>query len=297
MATVVYIEDEADIRQDVAEELREAGYDVIEAENGIDGLAAIRSNNPDLVLCDVSMPGMSGLEVLSELRQKQDRYNDLPFIFLTALADRGDIILGKKTGADDYLTKPIDLEMLLATIDTRLCQINRIEEKNNRQLVKLYRSLTGENVMPADHGVQDIKNSEDEEPSVGGLAISIVANDLKVFSSELFDCQEAISLFEVQGHNVVSMNSGRKFLDTLETGTFPDLALVTLNTVDLAAPLLVKVLRGAYEAMFPVLLLVPPDMAGMVDEEQLELFDGIVNFPCTALEFASEIVRLLPQDH
>lgn len=289
MVTIVYIEDEADIRQDVAEELREADYDVIEADNGIDGLAAIKDNRPDLVLCDISMPGMSGLELLSELRKSSAHYNDLPFIFLTALADRADIINGKKIGADDYLTKPIDLEMLLATIDTRLRQIKRIEEKKNRQLVKLYLTLTADSTLPDVEAVQDIMASDGEETPGGGFSISIIADDV-------FDCQKIVSMFEVQGHDVLSMNSGRKFLDMLEKGVFPDLALLTIHTVDLAAPLLIKLIRDTYQVPFPVLLLIPSGMSEVMDEENLQLFDGHIELPCTAEEFATEILKLLPQD-
>lgn len=288
MTTIVYIEDEAGIRQDVSEELREANYNVIEADNGIDGLAAIRGHRPDLVLCDISMPGMSGLELLSEVRKGDPLYRDLPFIFLTALADRSDIINGKKIGADDYLTKPIDLELLLVTIDTRLRQIKSFEEKKNRQLVKLYLTLTGDDAMPDVNVPQGIMAGNEEETSGSGLAITIIADDL-------FDSQEVVSMFEAQGHDVVSMNSGRKFLDILETGVLPDLVLMTLHTVDLAAPLLIKLLKDTYRAQFPVLLLIPHDMTKMVDEEQRGLFDGHIVFPCTAAEFSAEILKLLPQ--
>jgi len=282
MATIVYIEDEEDIRQDVSEELHEAGYDVIEACNGAEGLAAIRSSRPDMVVCDVSMPVMTGLELLAELREGDARYNDLPFIFLTALADRGDIINGKKAGADDYLTKPIDLEMLLATVDTRLRQVKRAENKKNNQMVKLYKARAGEDAMPSVEAEQD-------ETLNGGLAITVIADDL-------FKTDKVILMFEAQGHEVVRMNSGRKFLDELEAGTFPDLALMALNTVDLAAPLLIKLMRDTYQISFPVLLLIPPDMDCKVGDDQLQLFDGHIAFPCTAQEFAAEVLKLLPQN-
>jgi len=84
VVTIVYIEDEEAIRGDVAEELLDSGYNIIESDNGIDGLKAIRTHHPDLVLCDVSMLGMSGLEVLSELRAGDASFNGVPVIFLTA---------------------------------------------------------------------------------------------------------------------------------------------------------------------------------------------------------------------
>ena len=279
MATIVYIEDEEEIRRNIADELREFDYNVIEADNGVDGLAAIRSSHPDLILCDISMPGMSGLELLSELRDGDARYSDLPFVFLTALADRGDIIDGKKSGADDYLTKPIDLEMLLATIDMRLCQVNRIEENKNRQLVKLYLTLTGE----------DATQSDASKTPSRGMAITIITDDM-------FDAGLPVSMLKSQGHNVACLNSGRKFLDILETGTCPDLVLMTFNTLDLSAPLLVKLMKDTYQTPFPALLLIPPNMANKVGDEQLRLFNGYIEFPCTAAEFSMEILKLLPRE-
>lgn len=279
MVTIVYIEDEEDIRRDVAEELRDSDYNVIEAGNGIDGLKAITQHRPDLVLCDISMPGMSGLELLTKLRAGEESYNDLPFIFLTALADRADIITGKKSGADDYLTKPIDLEILLATIETHLRRLKCIEEKRDQQLVKLYRAITDE---------QGAVVSEETEVQETGLEITIVADDT-------FGSDGVVSLLEAQGHKVQRMKSGRKFLDALEGGMSPSLVLMTLYTVDLAAPLLVKLAKDTYQTPFPILLLVPTGMYDRVGDDQLNLFDGHIEFPCAAEKFVAEIQKLLPQ--
>lgn len=117
---ILCIEDEEDIRFMLVEELEDEGYEVLEAENGEIGLAMIRSNCPDLILCDVNMPVMGGRELLVQLRENHPEYNGIPFIFLSAFADNKDVVSGLELGADDYLTKPIDLDVLLAKVSDAL---------------------------------------------------------------------------------------------------------------------------------------------------------------------------------
>ncbi|GHA21493.1 hypothetical protein GCM10007989_16040 [Devosia pacifica] len=125
-ARILCVEDEADLRADLCEELVANGYVVDEAGNGHDALALLRAQRYDLVLCDITMPRMSGLELLRQVRQEQG-LGELPFVFLTALAGRQDIIAGKQAGVDDYLTKPIDFDLMLITIAARLDQVARIK--------------------------------------------------------------------------------------------------------------------------------------------------------------------------
>ncbi|MBJ3783174.1 response regulator [Devosia sediminis] len=120
------IEDETDLRADMCEELTAAGFDVDEAGDGREALDLLLSEHYDLVLCDITMPGMSGIELLRTVR-RQERLADLPFIFLTALTSRQDVIVGKQAGVDDYLTKPIDFDLMLITISARLDQVARIK--------------------------------------------------------------------------------------------------------------------------------------------------------------------------
>lgn len=123
---VLCVEDEAQLRRDITDELTEDGYSVIEAGNGEEALARLAETRPDLVLCDISMPGLSGYDVLSALQKKGSDYAEIPFVFLSALADPRQIVDGKRLGADDYLVKPIDYDLLLATVDARLRQVERI---------------------------------------------------------------------------------------------------------------------------------------------------------------------------
>lgn len=120
MTRILCIEDEEDFRETLAEFLRLSGYDVVEAANGVQGLAAIQKYSPDLILCDINMPEMTGHELITKLRVEYPEKASIPFIFLTACGQKRDILTGHKLGADDYLIKPIDFDLLLSTIESRL---------------------------------------------------------------------------------------------------------------------------------------------------------------------------------
>jgi DNA-binding response OmpR family regulator len=124
---VLCIEDDRETAALLAEELAERGYEVSLAYNGRDGLAAILAGRPDLVLCGLSMPGMSGFDVLQRLTAFGPRFRDMPFIFLTALRDRDSELRGRQLGADDYVAKPIDFEVLDAILSARLAHVVRVK--------------------------------------------------------------------------------------------------------------------------------------------------------------------------
>ncbi len=101
MPKILCIDDEEDLRQDIVEELQEAGYEVLEASNGKEGLQVILNDEPDLVVSDITMPVMDGYELISTLRTNHTKYDEMPFIFLSALADKENVLKGMKTGSDD----------------------------------------------------------------------------------------------------------------------------------------------------------------------------------------------------
>ncbi len=119
MKTILLIEDNADMRENTAEILELASYRVLKAENGRRGVELARKEKPDLVLCDIMMPELDGYSVLHLLGKNHDTA-ELPFIFLTAKAERGDVRKGMELGADDYLTKPFEESELLNAVEGRL---------------------------------------------------------------------------------------------------------------------------------------------------------------------------------
>jgi DNA-binding response OmpR family regulator len=122
---ILCIEDDRETAALIAEELVDRGYEVTVAYDGREGLAAILRTMPDLVLSDISMPAMSGFELLERLVALAPRFSKMPFVFLTALTDRDNELRGRQLGADDYVTKPIDFEVLATIIAARLAGVAR----------------------------------------------------------------------------------------------------------------------------------------------------------------------------
>jgi DNA-binding NarL/FixJ family response regulator len=116
---ILVIEDHAPMRRNLMMILEMEGFQAIGAEDGRKGLELARQETPDLILCDVMMPELDGYSVLQSLRE-DSRTANIPFIFLTARGERDDMRFGMNSGADDYLTKPVEHEELLAAIQARL---------------------------------------------------------------------------------------------------------------------------------------------------------------------------------
>lgn len=119
MKKILLIEDNPDVRENTAEILEFANFDVATAENGRVGVVKAREYHPDLILCDIMMPELDGYGVLNRL-SRDPATAGIPFVFLTAKADRSDIRKGMSMGADDYITKPFEEGELLEAIDSRL---------------------------------------------------------------------------------------------------------------------------------------------------------------------------------
>lgn len=120
MATILCVEDETYLREYIAEELEDRNYTALQAEDGKQGLEMILKHKPDLVLCDIDMPNMDGYQLQFALRGKHPEFADVPFIFLTALVDKDEVLAGMRSGADAYLTKPIDYAIMITTIEASL---------------------------------------------------------------------------------------------------------------------------------------------------------------------------------
>lgn len=140
--TVLIIEDNEDIRESTAEILELANYDVLQAQNGKAGVEIANTHFPDLILCDIMMPELDGYGVLYML-SKNPKTSVIPFIFLTAKAERMDMRKGMEMGADDYLTKPFDDVELLNAIESRLSKKNKNELFYSQSMEKLSSLLGG----------------------------------------------------------------------------------------------------------------------------------------------------------
>jgi CRP-like cAMP-binding protein/CheY-like chemotaxis protein len=125
MKKILVIEDNTDVRENLAEILTLSGYAASTAENGKIGAAKAQTELPDLILCDIMMPELDGYGVLHIL-SRSAKTADIPFIFLTAKAEKEDFRRGMALGADDYITKPFDDALLLQAIEHRLKKSERL---------------------------------------------------------------------------------------------------------------------------------------------------------------------------
>jgi CheY-like chemotaxis protein len=115
MQTVLVIEDEAPLRANLVRILCAEDYRVVAAADGDEGIRCVLSERPDLVICDILMPRVDGFGVLAALRSRPESAA-IPFIFLSASADKDDFARGLKSGANEYVTKPFKIADLLAAV-------------------------------------------------------------------------------------------------------------------------------------------------------------------------------------
>ena len=128
MKKILLIKDNEAMRENTAEMLELANYEVVTAENGKVGMEKAKSVSPDLIICDIMMPELDGYGVLEALSQNEST-QFIPFIFLSAKTERGDIRKGMNLGADDYITKPFTEEELLEAIESRLAKSSILQER------------------------------------------------------------------------------------------------------------------------------------------------------------------------
>jgi len=164
MATILLIEDNLEVRENTAEILELSDYKVLTAANGKEGVALAKVELPDLIICDIMMPELDGYGVLHILN-KDPKTNGIPFIFLTAKAEKDDFRKGMNLGADDYLTKPFDDLALLDAVEIRLkkSQIAKAKKSDDKssytttkgleELDKLIQDASRMTTLPAKHSV------------------------------------------------------------------------------------------------------------------------------------------------
>jgi two-component system alkaline phosphatase synthesis response regulator PhoP len=129
-AKILVIDDEPSILNLVSAYLRSEGYDFNTAEDGVSGLKAFKAFRSDLVILDIMLPGMDGIEVLNQIRRESDAY----VIMLTAKSEEVDKVIGLSVGADDYLTKPFSPRELMARIKAALRRMQKSPAEEDRKV-------------------------------------------------------------------------------------------------------------------------------------------------------------------
>lgn len=130
--TILVVDDEQDLLDLIEYNLKKEGFAVIKAENGLEGIKAAKEHKPDLILLDIMMPKMDGLEVCNQIRQDKE-IKKTPIIFLTARGDEKTEVEGLNSGGDDYITKPISTTKLMSRIKAVLRRFDDTED----EIVKL----------------------------------------------------------------------------------------------------------------------------------------------------------------
>ena len=123
MSKILIVEDDDALRETLEIGLRSNGFDVCQAANGLEAVPVFEKHKPDLVLLDLMLPGKNGIEICQEIR----RSSGVPIIMLTARTDDNDMIRGLEAGADDYVTKPYKIEVLVSRIKARLRPIKQVQ--------------------------------------------------------------------------------------------------------------------------------------------------------------------------
>jgi DNA-binding response OmpR family regulator len=175
--TILLVDDDALMRRSLAFHLEQAGYQVHPAANAEDAIAFVQHSLPDLVLLDIALPGMDGLDALRELKS----HHDLPVIFLTGRRRELDEVVGLELGADDYITKPFDIDVVLAHIKAVL----RRMEKGSQPEKPSQRLVAGDlEIDPQAHTVLCAGETLDLSPREFDLLLLLAAQPEKVFSTE-----------------------------------------------------------------------------------------------------------------
>lgn len=172
---ILCIDDEPDILRDIVGELRDHGFQVDQASNGHEAIAQIERALPDLIVSDIQMPGMSGTDLLKILRGRTDATADIPFIFLTAFGDRASVIDGRRAGADDYLTKPIDYDLLIAVAQTHLVNARR-------RAASIFGKMRRKGLLELVAGLSDLRSFLPTCPAGAPCAIVAIDNVLELAS-------------------------------------------------------------------------------------------------------------------
>lgn len=132
---ILVVEDEGDIRELIRYNLVKEGFNVTLAETGERALAQLKNGRPDVILLDLMLPEVSGMDICRRVRQS-DELRDIPVVMLTARGEESDIVSGLELGADDYITKPFSPKVLLARIRAVLRRQGRDQPENDSELVR-----------------------------------------------------------------------------------------------------------------------------------------------------------------
>ena len=175
--TILLVDDDALMRRSLAFHLEQAGYQVHTAASAEDAIESVRYAPPDLVILDIGLPGKDGLEALREIKA----LHNLPVIFLTGRRRELDEVVGLEMGADDYITKPFDVDVVLAHIKAVL---RRTERSSQPEILSQRLTVGDLEIDPQSHTVLCAGRSLNLSPREFDLLLLLASQPEKVFSTE-----------------------------------------------------------------------------------------------------------------
>jgi len=211
---ILIIEDDKDLRETTAELLAQEGYDLITAENGSIGIQQSLQHRPDVIVCDITMPGITGYEVFNILRQINTTAV-IPFIFLSAKTAKEDILLGLHLGADDYIIKPFEISHLIKIINMRIENRKKVLELNDEKFNVLLNNtysgaliLHGQIIEHANNQFAKTLGYFQDELSGNSLINLVNKDDVRKIADLITRCSEgALKDFETEFKAIHKNNS------------------------------------------------------------------------------------------
>jgi two-component system phosphate regulon response regulator PhoB len=192
--SVLVVEDEDDVRDLIVLHLRREGYEVRAEADGEKGLNAIQESSFSLAVIDWMLPGMSGIEIAQKIRKLPKENSRLPILMVTARADASDIIHGLESGADDYITKPFELSVLVARVKALLRRVEFLSQTSLKETSKVL--SRGELTL----------HTETYEVHASGKKLSLTPSEFKLLKALMMNQGKVLSrdqLIElVQGEGV-----------------------------------------------------------------------------------------------
>lgn len=299
MKKVLIIEDDAVLRENTAEILELSNYCVITSSNGKHGVEMAKREQPDIIICDILMPEFDGYQVL-EILSKDKKTKHIPFIYLSAKAERQDVRIGMNLGADDYITKPFSEEDLISAIESRLAKVAILKDA-----IDNHEKSSIEGAEEVIKTLNDLKNFFDDNGEIFNYAENETiykegehANYIYLINKGVVKCYN----LDYQGKELITAlykendlfgyTSFNNNLPYKETATaIKDTVLIAISKKNLRT-----LLRNNYQVTFELIQLLTKDIS-VVKEQLLQMAYSSVNkkTAMTLIKFAEKMNRK-PQD-
>ncbi len=281
-AKVLVVEDEIDIRETISEILIDEGFDVTQAENGKIGYQAFKKINPDIIVSDIMMPEIDGYGLLDLVRKTKTRNNLVPFIFLTALGQKENIIKGAELSANDYLVKPIDFEILIAKIREKTSHATKVRKNHEYGINNIKSQISSalpnelnqnidssimycENLLNEPYGPFPHRKYKEDISKIAQILKRLrtaVNNylDEEVINKKLDPNEEVMSLEKFFKSSIerlpANLSSRVKFYEPYESGGFPNIKINKFQFVSIFKSIIAAAIKSSSDCGIEISIII-----------------------------------------